>query len=218
MVIFMSSQKMDQVLRQVNPDSYSPLRLDKMAKSFFTELSSQGLQIVGDKGVQGDYAALHFQITTHNRQALIYAIASLSPECLTVEKADLPVLVPDAVLRAALTHAWMQFAPVLDRITVDELFPTLDQIYTKLIMSAPVEVTDADSAWVRENQEAESRQVFEAAGIDCSDPFEAYEAQRAAAVAAYTASQEKRAAEFYGGGPDTCVHGIAADSCVVCAL
>ena len=132
--------------------------------------------------------------------SFISTFNSMCAEAVTFEESDLRVLIPDKVVRSGLQQNWNAVSRSLDKLAPEEMFDALERAALTVFSARPDEVTqenNADSRWLRQQQEQGALEGLKAAGI--KDPLAAInarDAEEARRVAAYKEQQNAGIDEF----------------------
>jgi hypothetical protein len=122
----------------------------------------------------------------------------MGAEAVTVEASDMSPLVQNKIMRVAMENNFSAIADSLTMLQPDELFDSLESSALKVFTAQPTQITSPDSRWVREQQEKQSLQALQQAGV--RDPLEAWNKRdeaKARQEAEYKQSQQKDLSDFY---------------------
>ena len=136
---------------------------------------------------------------SRDRQVFFDWLRFIEAEAVSIEQADLAVLVPDKVVRTGMMANWKILARELDKIPSGDLYESLESAALKVFVAQPVQVSDADSRFVRDQQEQQSLADLKAAGLkDPLEEYDRYDEAKARAVAAYQAREDQKTNAFMG--------------------
>jgi hypothetical protein len=201
---------------QARYPEFDEIRLDKYALEWGAEARKLGVSLISLPAENGDYGVFRVQLTTDKTHDILTGLEILDPVAVTVERGDVPNLVGnDRIISTAMQSHWPEIAPQLERLTVGELFGTVEQVAWRIVSAKPMEVTSTDTQWGRGLQEQATIQALRQAGVNVpEDPFEADDARREAEQAARDAKEQSVYKEY--AGKENCPHDLPANSCLVC--
>ncbi len=215
MFVTLSFRSYAQLIRELEgldssvTDAELSVRLDHYSRRIWDHLLNFGIRLLGLAESTPDVAAFRVDISGAtardgysgiNRDLLLGGLNFLRPIAVTVEETDLEDFTTGPVL-TAMADAWEQYASSLQRLPVDELFPTLDRACQKWAWSPRVEydpptgVPELDAQF---QYDMDTAQLQRAGLEDPMAPYWEAEAYRQAEIAAETARQEAAHERIWG--------------------
>src|SRR5262245_26384286 len=117
MLITLSERRLSALIREffglvdVTDEELLP-QLTKYASKLFVALSTErGLTMQSLGGIGNGIAVYRFDVTTDNRDDLLAGLSLLNPVMLSVERNDLPRLVQNRPILAAMNDCWYEIEP-----------------------------------------------------------------------------------------------------------
>jgi hypothetical protein len=168
-------------------------RMDKYARRLFVHISAYGVQMLAGVQVTGTLAtmqaSLRQSLTEEDVQTRIQGLSMLAPLTVSVDQPDLSAFVVNPVMLAAMSENWIAFGASLQRLTLSELRPALENAAGQLMSAAPPAPPTND--YEAEVQQLEYEAFLAASGR--KDPLakhNAIEEHRRAEEAAYATAQQ----------------------------
>jgi len=168
-------------------------RIDKYARKLFQHIAAYGIQILPTGfQVNGSLATLQASLkqsfSEEDVQTRINGLALLAPVSVSLDQPDLSAFVVNPVMLAGMADNWIAFGASLQRLTLQELRPAIENAAQQL-MSVPVAPPTND--FEREMQQVEYEAFLAAAGK--KDPLaklNAIDEYRQRENAAYATAQQ----------------------------
>jgi len=169
-------------------------RIDKYARKLFQHIAAYGIQILPTGfQVNGTLATLQASLkqsfSEEDVQTRINGLALLAPVSVSLDQPDLSAFVSNQIMLASMSDNWIAFGASLQRLTLQELRPAIENAALQL-MSVPMAPPTND--FEREMQQVEYEAFLAAAGK--KDPLaklNAIDEYRQREEAAYAAVQQE---------------------------
>lgn len=169
-------------------------RIDRYARKLFDHIRNYGIQMLqAGFQVSGTLCTMSAQLkqsfSEEDCQTRINGLAMLAPVSVSLDQPDLPAFVVNPVMLASMSDNWIAFGASLQRLTLAEVRPTLENIAGQLMSAAPPAPPTND--YEAEVQQLEYEAFLAASGK--KDPLakhEAIERHRQAEEAAYATAQQ----------------------------
>lgn len=155
MLCVLSERRLSALIRQLenlSPEAYTDEeikeRMGAFATKVFAHIANFGVRLAGLIKVRDGFGDFKIALTDPPyqqgdlRQSFVDGLALLNPLSITVEKDDLPRLVPNAMTRAAMVDCWPNIAAQLTAILPNELLSKLEDAACKLILAPRPEPTN----------------------------------------------------------------------------
>lgn len=141
-------------------------RMDKHARKLFDHLRAYGVQMLAGIQVNGTLATMQASLkqsfSEEDVQTRVNGLALLAPVSVSVDQPDLSAFVVNPVMLASMSDNWLAFGGSLQRLTLPELRPILENIAGQLLSApAPAAPTNEFEA---EMQQLEYEAFLAAAG------------------------------------------------------
>lgn len=170
-------------------------RIDRYARKLFDHIRNYGIQMLqAGFQVSGTLCTMSAQLkqsfSEEDCQMRINGLAMLAPVSVSLDQPDLSAFVVNPVMLASMSDNWIAFGASLQRLTLAEVRPTLENIAGQLMSAAPPAPPSND--YEAEVQELEYGAFLAASGK--RDPLakhEAIEQFRRSEEAAYAAQVEE---------------------------
>jgi hypothetical protein len=168
-------------------------RIDRHARRLFDHIREFGVQMLqAGLQVSGTLCTMSASLKPawdeESVQMRINGLAMLAPVSVSLDQPDLPAFVVNPVMLAAMQDNWIAFGSSLQRLTLQEVRPALENAAQQL-MSAPV--AEPTNDFERELQSLEYEAFLAAAGK--TDPLKqqnAIDEYRQREEAVYAAAQQ----------------------------
>lgn len=169
-------------------------RIDKYARRLFDHVREFGIQMLPNGfSVNGTLCTMQASLKAawdeESVQMRINGLALLAPVSISLDQPDLSAFVTNPIMLASMSDNWVAFGASLQRITLPELRPLLENIARQL-MSAPAPAAPTNE-FEAEMQQLEYEAFLAASGK--RDPLQkqrAIDAHRQAEEAAYATAQQ----------------------------
>jgi hypothetical protein len=143
MIATLSQRATTELIRElegISPEVSEDEILERMqshyAPRLFKHVAEFGVVFDGRCNVRGSIADFGFTLrpsSTDNRETLVDGIALLRPAAITVEKEDLPALVLNPPMLAAMRDEWSEIANQFHKIMPSELLDAIESAARKVL-------------------------------------------------------------------------------------